>query len=78
MKRTYLRPNAKMHVMSYRMPLLLTYSADSSRYVGGGPSEEGVPTVVGETSLDGPDPYTNGQGSGGGGNRSKGFNAWGF
>ncbi len=76
MRKTYLKPITKIHVMNCRLPLL----GDSViREVGGGPTDEGgVPPAVGEVG-EGTDPYGGGgQGSGGGGNRAKGFSAWDF
>ena len=75
MKKEYLIPNVKIHVMNYHRPLL----AGTDRHVAGGPEEEGgVPPSVQETDGE-VDPYDgHGQGSGGGGNRSKGLNVWDF
>ena len=74
MKKNYLSPSVKTHVMSCRIPLL----GDSDRSHAGGPADEGVPSAIGETGA-GTDPYGgHGQGSGGGGNRAKCFNAWDF
>ena len=74
MKKTYLKPNAKIHVMISRMPLL----DQSYRSAGGAPVDEegGIGSGIKET--DGTtDPFDgHGQGSGGGGTRAKGFSGW--
>ena len=76
MKKIYLRPETELIVYRYQENLLQTASPTNLRNVGGGPSDEGIPTVVGETEED-TDPFAgHGQGSGGGGNRAKGFGAW--
>ena len=78
MKRKYLTPET-IKVTFYGKIVMSAASPDSERNVGGGPSEdEGFPTTVGETE-EGTDPYGgHGQGSGGSGNRSKGFDLWGW
>ena len=81
MKKIYLRPETEVIAYRYQESLLQTASPVSTRNVGGGPTENGLPTVVGET--DGSiDPFSDntgkgrGQGSNGSGNRAKGFGAW--
>ena len=74
MKKTYLKPNAKIHEMTCRVPLL----DNSPRSAGGAPvdDEGGIGSHIGETG-DGVDPFDgHGQGSGGGGTRAKGYSAW--
>ena len=79
MKKIYLRPETELIVYRYQESLLQTASPTNLRNVGGGPSEADgtrLPTVVGETDDD-TDPFAGmGQGTGGGGNRAKGFGAW--
>ena len=76
MKKNYKKPIVKIHVMTCRIPLLV--ESDPDRSHAGGPADEGVPSAIGETG-EGTDPYGgHGQGSGGGGNRAKGFSAWDF
>lgn len=76
MKRKYLTPET-FQTTCYGEVVMGAASPDSGRNVGGGPTDEGgLPGVVGETDDD-TDPYGgHGQGSGGGGNRAKGFDMW--
>ncbi len=74
MKRIYIKPQTDC--VTYYGDVVMDSSSDSARNVGGGPTEEGIPTVVGETGDD-TDPYGgHGQGTGGGGNRGKEFDLW--
>ena len=74
MKKTYLKPNTKLHVVTSRIPLL----GDSDRSAAGDPTNNGLPTGIGETGED-TDPFGgHGQGSGGDGTRAKGFGGWDF
>lgn len=72
MKKVYKKPLVKVKSVTYHQPLL----GESDRSTAGGPNDEGLPSGVGETGDD-TDPYGgHGQGSGGGGNRSKWYNGW--
>ena len=79
MKKIYLKPETEVIAYRYQESLLQTASPVSMRNVGGGPTEadgKTIPGIVGETDAD-TDPYAgHGQGSGGAGNRAKGFGAW--
>ena len=80
MKKIYLRPETEVIGFRYQDGLLQSASViESTRNVGGGPTEDSgtkSPTIVGETDGE-VDPYSDmGQGSGGNGNRAKGFGAW--
>lgn len=86
MKRIYVTPETFVVQLMHREMLLSISDIESTRNVGGGPTnpEDGgkiLPTVVGET--DGSiDPFSDntgkgrGQGSNGAGNRAKSFDAW--
>lgn len=75
MKQIYLQPKIEVFSLCYSEGSLMAATIESDRNLGGGPTEEGMPTVVGET-----DNNNNGYGYGvgdpgnpiGGGNRSKG------
>ena len=79
MKRKYLAPETIQ--VAFRGKIVM--SATSPREAGGGPTnpEDGgkpLPGVIGETDND-TDPYGgHGQGTGGGGNRAKGTDLWGW
>jgi len=75
MKRKYIAPET-LQTTCYDSIVMGAASPDATRNVGGGPTEDGLPSVVGET--DGvTDPYGgHGQGSGGAGNRGKEFDLW--
>ena len=74
MKKEYLKPHIKVSTLMYELSLL-----DGTRGVGGGVTNTGgkdLPSTVGETG-EGTDPYGGqGQGTGGGGNRSKAYQVW--
>ena len=81
MKMTYIKPEALTVTVMHFESLLLSAS-ETGRGTGGGPTEsEGqdgtpLPTTVGETDGE-TDPYSgHGQGTGGGGNRSKSGMIW--
>lgn len=75
MKRKYLTPET-FQTTCYGDVVMGAASPDSDRNVGGGPTDDGLPGTVGETDGE-TDPYGgHGQGSGGGGNRAKGFDLW--
>ncbi len=77
MKKNYMKPETLTVVMAHEY-LLATDSADSSRNVDGGVTDNpgGMPGTVGETDGE-VDPYgDHGQGVGGAGNRSKWGNLW--
>ena len=85
MKKIYLRPETELIVYRYQENLLQSTSIiESTRNAGGGPTEDSgtkLPTVVGETDgtidpFSDSDGWGKGQGSGGAGNRAKGFDGW--
>lgn len=77
MKIVYMKPEAEVIALCHREQLL----ADSTRGVGGGPTDTGggggnLPGTVGETDGE-TDPFDgHGQGSGGSGTRAKSWSAW--
>lgn len=78
MKLIYLQPEIEMF-SSYSEGSLMAATLDSKRQIGGGPTDEGMPSVVGEIEEDDDetDPYGgHGVGTGGGGNRSKSGMIW--
>lgn len=75
MKMTYIKPEALTVTVMHFESLLLSQS-ETPRGTAGDPTNNGLPTTVGETDGEtnpyGDDEGNHGQGTGGGGNRSKG------
>ena len=75
MKKCYMKPECAVIALGFTESHMLTDS-ESTRNVGGEPTNQGLPGTVGETDEN-TDPYGgHGQGSGGNGNRSKYGNLW--
>lgn len=79
MKMTYIKPETLAAAVMHFESLLLSQS-ETPRGVEGDPTNNGLPTTVGETDGN-TNPYgdeegDHGQGSGGGGNRSKSGMIW--
>lgn len=74
MKMTYVKPETLAVAVMHFESLLLSQS-ETGRGTAGGPTEDGLPTTVGETDGEtnpfGDDQGDHGQGSGGSGNRAK-------
>ena len=72
---TYIKPEA-LTVSVMHFESLLLSASETGRGTGGDPTNNGLPTTVGETDGEtnpyGDDEGNHGQGSGGNGNRSKG------
>lgn len=77
MKKTYKKPETLITVIDHQYHLLADSNTETTRLVEGDPTSNGLPTDIGETS-EGTDTYAgHGQGTGGGGNRSKeAFDLW--
>jgi hypothetical protein len=78
MKRIYLKP--EVFIVKYMERAIMLTASESTRNVGGGPTQDPTnpltPGVEDWNNSD-DDPYQGGgQGSGGAGNRAKGFGAW--
>ena len=74
MKKVYLKPHTKLNIFNYHQTLL---NETSPRGAAGGVTEgkDGLPKDVNERTED--DEFnTGGQGTGGGGNRSKAYQVW--
>ena len=79
MKMVYKKPEVLAITVMHFESLLLSQS-ETRRGTEGGPTQDGLPTTVGETDGE-TNPYgdsegDHGQGSGGGGNRSKSGMIW--
>lgn len=74
MKMTYVKPETLAVAVMHFESLLLSQS-ETGRGTAGGPTEDGLPTTVGETDGEtnpfGDEKGDHGQGSGGSGNRAK-------
>ncbi len=78
MKRIYIMPETQTIALEEMMELLANSKPQPGRYDEGGPNDEGFPGDIKETDKD-TDPFGgHGQGTGGGGNRGKEFDLWGF
>lgn len=79
MKMTYKKPETLAVAVMHFESLLLSQS-ETGRSMAGGPTEDGLPSTVGETDGEtnpfGDDEGGHGQGSGGSGNRSKSGMIW--
>ena len=75
MKRKYLTPET-IQVTFYGNVVMGAASPDSGREAGGDPTNNGLTPGIEDYNTGDDDPFTNGQGDGGGGNRSKGFDLW--
>ena len=78
MKRIYLKPETEITTY-YGDVVMGAASPDSGREAGGDPTNNGLtPRIEDYTGENGQDPWTNGQGDEGGGNRAKEWDMWDF
>ncbi len=76
MKKEYLKPHIKVSTLKYELSLLAGTRAAGGGVVNPGDDGKTVSPEINETG-DGTDPYGGqGQGTGGGGNRSKAYQVW--
>lgn len=77
MKRIYLKPETEITTY-YGDVVMGAASPDSGREAGGDPTNNGLTPGIEDYNTGDDDPYTNGQGDGGGGNRGKEWDMWDF